>query len=415
MTDVPALSPPAPTPHKRRIPLKVVFRILDLVGAVFWIYALIKVFWFDIDIAVIEAVDPGLSWLVEYRLLIFLGLLLIALVLTRSITLLWASAYVAVFPFIILFWKIPYAIFRRRNWLVAFAIVNALVGMIQSVRRSLIMTCVFIIAAVAIVATDTPYLAYPAVVAILLVLGRAYLSAGSRAFKPSAVYALYKEVFPRIRSAQLFNNEKSLRGLPVEAHTSQQLATRVQHLQMTVIYNRVCLFLAKKLRTFQSSRVQVLAYVAGLFILLLFSAVSFGFVNFALYKQTPDGFLFTYGRPDLFGFIYYATFNMFYQASGIVPVAVWAQALQLFQFLCALVLIGFFGTIFLSIRSDQYSADLGQVIGDMEREANSVDEVLRAEFNIGGGIDAAIEALKAAQAGLTSFILYMSKVLDEGR
>jgi hypothetical protein len=52
------------------------------------------------------------------------------------------------------------------------------------------------------------------------------------------------------------------------------------------------------------------------------------------------------------------------------------------------------------------------VIGSVEREGRSAEELLLSEFSL-QGIDSAIEALQKAQAALTGFIVYLTKNIGE--
>jgi hypothetical protein len=106
------------------------FRFLgrDIAGSILWIYLLTKIFVIDVDRLFIEAIDKDLTVMLDYRLLFFLAIVAAAAtVITKSkkkksITI-WAT-YVAGFPFVVLFWKIPHAVYKRKSWPVTLAALN---------------------------------------------------------------------------------------------------------------------------------------------------------------------------------------------------------------------------------------------------------------------------------------------------
>ena len=68
---------------------------LDSVAVLFWLYAIVKVFVFDVDVYLVTLASSGFVWLLNYKLLILLGSILVAMLVTRSFVLGFAIAYVA--------------------------------------------------------------------------------------------------------------------------------------------------------------------------------------------------------------------------------------------------------------------------------------------------------------------------------
>ncbi len=66
---------------------KLFWTFADLIAILFWSYALIKIFVFDVDVYLISVANPELVWVVNYKLLIFLGSITVAMLVTRSLIL----------------------------------------------------------------------------------------------------------------------------------------------------------------------------------------------------------------------------------------------------------------------------------------------------------------------------------------
>jgi hypothetical protein len=392
--------------------LKIFWPGLDLVAVLFWIYAFVKLLVFDLDVYLASLVSPDFVWLLNYKLLIFLGLILIAMLVTKRFVLGLAVSYVAFFPLVILSWKLPRFIWRQKSWLFAFAILNAAIGLIRSFKRDFILGTLFLASAVFILGSGNQYVLYGSAFITLALVVFAYALAFIRGFRPSAVFQTYTKVFPLIKKGPFLKVDESVRNLPVELMTTKELELRTTGLQNVVLYNRACLLISKKLRDYQRSGANVASYVLSLVVLLLFTVMSFALINYALYKISPTFYQFTYSKESFFSFIYYSAGSMFYAANGLVPVEPLSQFVQLVQFLCALLVLVILATVIYSLRNERYSTQLEEVILSMEREGRTAEVLLLSEFNF-DSIDGAIDALQKAKAGLIGFIVYLSKNLGE--
>jgi hypothetical protein len=340
------------------------------------------------------------------------GLVVVAMLVTRSLALAFAVAYVAFFPFVILFWKLPRFVWKQKSWLFAFAILNAAIGLFRSFRRDFISGTLFLISAVLILSSGNQYVLCGSSLIIFALVVFAYALAFIRAFKPSAIFQTYTKVFPLIKKGPFLKVDESVRNLPVELMTTKELELRNTGLQNVVLYNRSCLLISKKLRDYQWSGANVASYVLSLVTLLLFAVMSFALINYALYKISPNLYQFTYSKESFFAFVYYSAGSMFYAANGLVPVEPLSQFVQLVQFFCALLVLVILITVIFSLRNERYSTQLEEVIVSMESEGRAAEAMLLSEFNL-GSIDSAIDALQKAKAGMTGFIVYLTKNLGE--
>jgi hypothetical protein len=313
---------------------------------------------------------------------------------------------------VILFWKFPRFIWKQQSWLFTFAILNAAIGFIRSFKRDFVSGTFFLISAVLIASSNNRYVLYGSSLVIFVLVMYAYVLAFVRAFKPSAVFQTYTKVFPIIKKGNFLKLDESVRNLPVEAMTEKQLELRTTGLQNVVLYNRACLLISKKLRDYQRSGANVASYVLSLVALLLFAVISFALINYALYKIDPALYQFTYSKESFFAFVYYSAGSMFYTANGLVPVEPFSQFVQLIQFFCALLVVVILVTVIFSLRNEQYSIQLEEVIVSMKHEGHAAEALLLSEFNL-RSIDSAIDALQKAKAGMIGFIIYLTNNLGE--
>ncbi|TMJ79236.1 MAG: hypothetical protein E6G79_21610 [Alphaproteobacteria bacterium] len=323
-----------------------------------------------------------------------------------------AAAFVALYPFVILFWKFPRFVWKQQSWIFAFAILNAGIGFIRSFRRVFISWTLFLINAVVILSSGNQYVLSGSSFIILARVVLAYVLAFIRALRPSEVFQTYTNLFPIMKKQDFLKVDESVRNMPVETMTAKQLELRTNGLQNVLLYNRACLLVSKKLRDYQCSGANVASCILGLVTLLLFVVTSFALINWALYKINPALYQFTYSRESIFAFIYYSAGSMFYTANGLVPVEPLSQAVHLLQFLFAVLLLVILGTLLFSLRNERYSTELEQVIDSVEKEGRAAEALLLSEFNL-GSIESAIDALQKTKAGMINFIIYLTNNLAE--
>jgi hypothetical protein len=378
----------------------------------FWIYAITKLFVVDIDVHLMSLINPQLLWLLNYKLTILLALIAIAMLVSRSLTLALAVCYITFYPLIVVLWKVPRFVWTQTSWLLALAIVNAVIAFFYSFRRDFIIGTIFIISTVTLLNTSDMYVLYGTAVTSFVIVAFAYYLAFLKAFKPSAVFETYTRLFPAVRTSKLLEVDASLRNLPSESMSEQQVQLRTSSLQNVVLFNRACLFISKKLRDYQKSGVNVVSYIFGLVFLLVFTVVAFSLINYSLFKINPNLYQFTYSQPSFFAFMYYSGGSMFYAANGLVPVAAISQGVQLVQFLCGVLLLVILITVIVALRNEKYAYELERVIASVEREGRAVENVLRNEFNF-DSVDAAITALQQTKAGFATFIIYLTNNIGE--
>lgn len=111
------------TKLKKRKPL-----IRDIASILFWAYLIIKLFVFDLDIYLIQKYFPNYSWVIEKKFFIILGILAIIFLIARKKKILQYVLYVLFYPLILVFWKIPFLIFKQNNWILIFAFIDSIIS-----------------------------------------------------------------------------------------------------------------------------------------------------------------------------------------------------------------------------------------------------------------------------------------------
>ena len=241
--------------------------------------------------------------------------------------------HIVCFPLVVILWHLPRFVWRQKSWVLAFSIVNAATVFFVSFRKIFVVTAIFIAAAILSAVYVNPIIQYTALLGYFLVLLAAYYSAFRTAWKPSAVFSLYTKVPPAVRRSEIMKIDEFVVKGPVDQLTQSQIERRVNLLQNSVLYNRICLFIAKKLGDYQKSDWNVVSYILNLVVLLCFTVILFALACRAVYIADPSSFSFTYGNNTWFGFLFYSAHCMFFSDDGMVPTSTLSQMLQMAQFL----------------------------------------------------------------------------------
>ena len=224
-------------------------------------------------------------------------------------------------------------------------------------------------------------------------------------FRPNLLFQLYTTALVKTRENLLtsYKLTEDLRDLPTVALNENQLKAWAASLEKPVLCNRICLFVAKTLRTYQQSGMSFIFGVLTVLALVIGTSFAFAVINLVLFKIDPTNFELV-GKPSFFKFIYYS-FNtlVFSGIKEIDPASTVAQAASMAEKFLALFLIGIFAASMISIRSQRYSDQLNAVIEGLENDGLIIEGFIRDEYRI-NSIDEALLELERLKASL-GFIL----------
>jgi hypothetical protein len=112
-------------------------RYLDVAAAVVWLLGLIKVFVYDIDRELLNAIGHGAGGLIAYRAFVYILILVVGVAVFRG-TAVVVAAYVLFFPVLLFIWKVPGFFINRRSFMLALAAIQALVTFASGFRYNVV-------------------------------------------------------------------------------------------------------------------------------------------------------------------------------------------------------------------------------------------------------------------------------------
>jgi hypothetical protein len=395
--------------------------VRELLAVFFWAYAIIKLFIFDIDIFLVGNLSPNLMWLVNYKFLILLGILAVIMIVTKNRHILLWSLFVIFYPVIFLFWRTPVFLFRKRSWNLVFALVDSMVSFFRTFKQTFILTAFFLISAVAILVATNSLLLWISLAVLFGIHSWIYVQKMILVFKPSGVYQVYRSFFsflgdlvrfkPATPGTTLVLSDKELE-LPLESMDEKQLQKWTTGVQWLALFNRVCLFVSKRIKAYQESRFNIISFVFGILILVLFTVMSFALMNFGLYKINPN--YFGYSTEPTFFSIFYYSFNnfLFNPIQEITAKAPIAQIASMAESFFALFLIAIFVSLVLTFRSQRETDELNKVITYLTEEGTKAERYLKDKYRL-SNIGEAMQALEQLDAFVADWLYEITDTMSD--
>lgn len=383
-------------------PLRNVVR--EVIAIFFWFYVLVKLFIFDVDLLLINKFSPNYAWLLNFKFFILIGIIATAWLITKNKPILFWSLYVTFYPVIVLFY-ISYFIFKQKSWVFAFAVINAVVSFFKSIKYNFIISSFFLVSLAIIFGFSNKTLLWFSVVGLFVILLIIYAHRFILVFKPSSLFQAYKKIFSGIRErgASSFSLDDEIKKFPLETLSEGQMTKWSTNLQTSVLFNRVCLFSAKKLRDYQNSGLNIVSYVLSILLLVALTILSFAAMNFGLYKINPNAFTFL-ETPTFFLFFYYSFNNLVsHSIQGITPITLFSRTASMLESFFALFLIVIFVSLLLSIKGQRHLNELNEAIEGIEREGAAMESFIRDEYKI-NSIEDAMAELEKLKTGMAKFL-----------
>ena len=384
---------------------------MDIAASMFWLWLFFKLFITDIDRKLLDFGGVDAGWLVEYRAFFFVGLIaVITLVATRNRVLL-GIAYVALFPLVVLLWKIPKTLIKTRSWITFFAVANVVSGLISSFRYAVLAGAIGLFATLFILASDNGTLLAISALSLMAILGVSYFRTIRFAVRPSRFLEIQEKAIERAvdseKLGELVALNEELKSDEVERFNAQQQDQFVQSLTNGVLANRVLGFWAFELDEYRQSPFSLVFNLAGYIWLLVETTFVLSLVNYAMYKGDQGAFTFV-NAPSLITFVRYvlASFGGG-EIAAIQAHSDLARAISIASTLIGVVfLLGFGITLFLSIRKGRQDQAIRSAIRRIQAQGQVLEERLRAEYEV--SLSEAIERLVELRAALAGIITYLS-------
>jgi hypothetical protein len=386
--------------------------IREILAILLWTYLITKVFVFDIDIFLVEIFFPNYMWIINYKFFILIGILATVWLVTKNKDILLWSLYIFFYPLIIFLWKIPSLLLKKRNWNLIFATIDAVISFFKSFKVSFITTSFFLASTVIISTSSNKILLWFSIVILAVILLVVYIQRLVLVFKQSGIYQIYSKVFSSVGNIlrKPPPPDDLITSLSIENMGEEQIQNWGASIQLLVLFNRICLFVAQKMKSYQDSGFNIVSSVLGILMLVLYTVLTFAIINYGLFKI--DQFFFTIPKqPSFFNFFYYS-FNvlLFNQIQEVVPATPAAQVAFMAESFYALFLIAILISLVFSVSRQINTDELNSMIKDLQSEGIRIEGFLKEIYKF-STVEEAMELLRKLKVGFVDLAYKITESL----
>jgi hypothetical protein len=406
-----AIDPPTPfkIPSAMKLPQsnaksslknKLTFVILDACGTSLVLYVFLKLFVFDVDVFLLNALMPSQIWLLNYRFFILLGFLFIVTVFCWKWKLFFYLIYVVFFPFVIIFFKIPFFIYKHKlynNWIFWIMLMNSTINFFRNFRYYLWSKTIAILALLFLFLSNNKYVIILStgclVVLLLIALGRFLKDA----FRPSWFFRSQTNFIRKISTliTKQPSEQLNLIMLPTKSNEKknkqnkiiklQEMQTISFQIQSVIIATRLLYVWAFKLQQYKQLQLNVIFNFVSYMWIILGSFITFTAINIAVLKLAPHQFSFVQ-YPSIIGIATYSLSNfVLSDGGGIAANGDISHFIRILSGLYGVFFIGvFIVNVAITVRSAREDVALNNAVEELRKHAKEQEEsfskVLRVSF-----------------------------------
>ena len=357
------------------------FVLREISGLSLWIFVFIKLFIYDIDLLLINQVSL-LRGIYPYKFFFLLAGLATTWRLLGGKSFRKIFLYLAAYPFIVLFWRVPKLLFK--NWATVLLFAPAIESLILKFKWRFVLTSFAMLAALGIsVFTNSILLAAcMSLLAVYLLLH--YILRIRVAYKPESIFA---NIAPAIgmlweQSIKAFKINEASVSTEGEPETPESRKKRMNNLKTLYLNNLLWSHLATRLQLAVTSRRTDLYFIGALIYTFILTVIVFGVEYWALFKINPSSFR-TTGDVTLWEFFLFS-FNAILHTEFTTLTATSTAALTLanLELMSGLIIGLFFVFVLLTSQRERYRQDLATVVDQLSRSAREIEAFLDTELGM---------------------------------
>jgi hypothetical protein len=371
---------------RRRLKRRRVVRSLDAIGSLVWLAAVVKLFIGDLDRTLVSSFAPQLAWILDMRWLAVLVVVALLLILFKARTLGVAVAYVAFFPLVCLFWKIPKLLVKRRSKLLLSTMAGLVTGFVSRARFFVIALAIACLSGTLIISGESPAIIVVGMVAMLVTL-LWWLTVTSIDLLHSSAFIRAQEkaiqwIFQFHLVETLVTPEQPDR-LELKKWTFEDARKFRDTAGNAIIARRALLFWAGAVDQYRRGRAALLLNGALVLFLLVLVVIAFAFINYGVWSIDPGQFN-AATTPDVWTFIYYSTVAItFGEISALSPESGLAVAAKLANGIVGGVgVLSIIGSNLIGYRTARAESTSGGAATTLRAKATELEELSTLQFQM---------------------------------
>lgn len=360
-------------------------RALDVTSVIFWSFVVVKLFIGDLDRAIFAVIAPQAVWILDFRWLLVLVLAALLLLLFKSRKLGLSLAYVVGFPLVLLCWKLPKFLIKKRSSLLVVALAGVVASIGSRTRPFTVALAIACLSGFMIYSREVPWVIagisgmaltlvwWLSITTIDLLRSTAFI----RAQKKFINWALERKFLDKLPAPVMPDR------VTIKSWTTEDAKKYRDSAGYRVLLAHTLQFWAACLDDYRKGPSVVILNVIAALSLTFQIVLAFAFINQGVYTLGPSQFSVT-ATPDWWTFVYYSAAGTYFgEVSVLAPLGVLAIIAKLLNGILGVVVAG---TVIISIvlnyRSVRADTDTDGVVRALNRTAAEVEQTSSAQYQM---------------------------------
>ncbi len=339
-----------------------------------WLYLFMKVAVFDFDVYVAENYFPQFRWILDFKLIILLGIICILWIILGRKSFPLLIVYIIGYPFVVIFWKLPKLIFR--NWSTAI-VLTPIAFDIVSAFRLYFMSYSLAIFAIACIASSNNLVGLILSMFLLLILLVMHLISSFKQAYKATVFSKISQGISELKKKIIETSflkdviESTVKNSGNDSDSDKNYKAKLSTVYM---FHSGVEFLTDKIRDVLRSRKMDLYLILSWLWTFVVTALIYSFEYYALFKIDSASFS-TPNRPGFLSFLGFSFGKLTPSSvSSISPNSVYATALCYAELASSLVIVVILVFTILTAARERYKED----IESLTRELNDIGVLIQS-------------------------------------
>jgi len=360
---------------------RVTFFVRETVAIAVWLVIFIKIFVYDVDLLLVNRI-PWLQRIYPYKFFLIIGLIAILWVSLGTKRFLKTIGYIAVYPLVLLLWRIPKVFVK--NWALVLMFAPAIESVIVTFKWRFVLASISMLAALGIALTRDFHALILFMTLLFIYLVIHYGLRFRVAFRPTSLFAnlaapmgdMWRMTIKTYKTSEY--QARSGSG----ANPADYPKKHMDNLKNLYFSNLLSTYVARKVDEAVSSRRTDIYFIVALIYSFLLTVTIFAFEYFALFKIDSSSFQ-NSSQASFWSFLLFS-FNVILHTTYTKLTASSGPALALANLeLGASLVIGlFFVFIVFTSSRERYRQDLKNVSTQILGSAGRVEKFLQKDLRM---------------------------------
>jgi hypothetical protein len=353
----------------------------ELIAFCIWSLLIIKVGFYDLDIALVVRL-PRLWPVLKYRALIFLPFIVFILVLLKKKRTRRFLLYVGGYPVVLLFARLVWPALKHWPTLVVFA--PGIYSLFLSLKWRLILTSLAVFGAASVILLSQPLVLELSIAVLLCFLMVHFILRIWFAFSPSSLFTNMAPIIDRMwqETIERFSTKDLLTMRQLDPGSDDYRKQHTKNLKELYTFNLMWTYVAKRLRAVITSHQMDLYFITAVFYTSVLTITVFAFCYLALFKIDANSFVAT-SDASLWTFLLFS-FNVILRAgfATVAPRSTSATVLTSGELLAGVFIAFIVVSVLLKHNRERYKKEIESTIVSLREGADRIADFILAEFRM---------------------------------